>query len=113
MSFYTWSERKLARIERDFEAVRPERVPGPTVQADEGGLVRLTWQQKEDWAEAISRHLPARTVSRYLADLRILAPLPTLWEGQRYRVEAQMLVLGIAKDKVTQLDTATPYSRPM
>lgn len=107
-SFFLWSESIRIKIGAAINALRPEGVPELTPDTGESRLDSLTRQQKEDWAEAISRHLYPEAVSRCLGVLRTLIPLPTLTEGQRADVREDMFLLHMAQDK--RIRRATDYA---
>lgn len=99
--FFLRSESIRRKIGAAINTLRPEGVPKLIPETGGSRLDSLTQQQKEDWAEAISRHLYPETVSRCLGVLRILTPLPTLTESERAGVEENIVLLHMAQDKRT------------
>ena len=110
VSFPNPLKRTLGKIDSDLEETRPEHAPDFDKQTDDDNPARLTRQQKEDWAEAISRSLTPQTVRRYLDVLwkRRLTILPPLTERQKRRLEVQLTVVGVAEYKIIR--RATDYA---
>jgi hypothetical protein len=127
MSIFNPIKNRLERIEADLNAVRPDQAPDFDEQDDHNQANRtalargvpqrlleeeepaLTDQQLQEWAEALTRSLEAKTVRRYIVDLhqQLTAtrtfPVVTKTQVRRFpRLETQLRLLGLAEYKMNR-----------
>ncbi|RUQ19835.1 hypothetical protein [Kocuria sp. HSID16901] len=127
MRLFAPIKNRLEKIESDLNAARPDQAPEFDEQdnrnkARNAALARgvperllddkepaLTDQQMQEWAEALTRSLEAKTVRRYITDLhqQLTAartfPIVTKTQVRRVpRLETQLHILGLAEYKMNR-----------
>ncbi|WP_085528355.1 hypothetical protein [Kocuria massiliensis] len=127
MSIFNPIKNRLEKIEAELNAARPDQAPDFDEQdnrnkARNTALARgvperilddkepaLTDQQMQDWAEALTRSLEAKTVHRYIVDLHQQLttartfPIVTKTQVRRVpRLETQPRLLGLAEYKMNR-----------
>lgn len=127
MGIFSPTKNRLEQIEADLNTARPPHVPDFDEQDNRNkariiALARgvperlldeeepaLTDQQMQDWAEALTRSLQARTVRRYIGDLHrqliTARTLPVVTKNQVRRVprmQTQLRILGLTEYKMNE-----------